>query len=53
MSTLGIILTVIGACMIGAGLGLAVLVAWNRREMTRRADAAKRTRVPFVKHYGP
>jgi hypothetical protein len=53
MSTLGIVITVIGATMIGCGLALGCLIAMNRREIRRRADAARRWKVPNVEHYEP
>ena len=44
---------IIGGLLIGAGLGLAVLLAMNRREIKRRADEQRRMRLPVIEHYDP
>jgi len=42
---------IIGGLLIGAGLGLAVLLIMNRREIKRRADEQRRARLWAIEHY--
>ena len=44
---------IIGGLLIGAGLGLAVLLILNKREIKRRADEQRRMRLPVIEHYDP